>query len=116
MASDPRSERAARARQTGAEHTSQLSGLTAAFAEAAQLGPQIWALQQALLDVVFRSQHLEATRLSAHHGKDDPRVAGAAERAQRLNDFGVAAATRMTEAARFTQDSLRASTFHGYVV
>src|SRR5262245_13852963 len=113
---DSTSDRFTNANQARIEGAEHLTGISAALSQAAALGQQVLALQQALLGGVARAQGLEAKRLAALHGEDDPRIARAAARAQLLQELQAEAGARAQDVGRFAEASQRDGTFHGYVI
>jgi hypothetical protein len=113
---DSTSDRFTNANQARIEGAEHLTGISAALSQAAELGQQVLELQQALLGGVARAQGLEAKRLAALHGEDDPRIARAAARAQLLQELRAEAGARAQDVGRFAEASQRDGTFHGYVI
>jgi hypothetical protein len=68
-----------------AEEDPLFAGIGEALTRAGELGLQLLELQQAVLRGVVRSQRIEAERLAAQGGKDDPRIAEAMARAERFD-------------------------------
>lgn len=100
------------ARVEEAAHVGRMAG---AFSRAFTMGPQVLALQQALLAGMVQSQQREAERLAARHGIDDERVGGALERAARFDELGAVAASGGDVAGRLAQTFQQEGLFHGYV-
>ena len=102
--------------QARLEQGARLSGISAAFGQAADFAPQALALQQALVGGIVRSQSMEAARLALRFGKDDPRVARAAERAQRLQALKGDVDEHTQQLTRFVDTFQRDGSFNGYVM
>jgi hypothetical protein len=100
------------AREDGRE---QLAGITAAFQQAAEMGPGVFALQKALLQGIALGQRREAKRLAAHNA-DDPRLAVAIHRAEQAVVWHEEATRAATAAGRFVGGLHQGGIFHGYVV
>lgn len=101
--------------QSRAEDAAHVGGMAAAFSRAFAMGPQVLALQRALLTGMVQSQQREAERLAARHGIDDERVGGALERAARFDQWGAAADSGGDVADRLAQTFQVDGLFHGYV-
>lgn len=101
--------------QARVEEAAHVGGMAGAFSRAFAMGPQVLALQQAVLAGMVQSQQREAERLAARHGIDDARVGGALERAARFDEWGAAAASGAEVAGRLAQTFQRQGLFHGYV-
>ncbi|BDB28732.1 hypothetical protein Tamer19_23070 [Cupriavidus sp. TA19] len=101
--------------QARVEEAAHVGGMAGAFARALDLGPQVLALQQALVAGMAQSQQREAERLAARHGMDDERVDSALERAARFGELAGAAAAGGEVAGRLAQTFQYEGVFHGYV-
>jgi len=101
--------------QARVEDAAHVGGMAGAFSRAFAMGPQVLALQQAVLAGMVQSQQREAERLAARHGIDDERVGGALERAARFDEWGAAAASGADVAGRLAQTFQQEGLFHGYV-
>ena len=91
-----------------------VAGLAGAFGEAAKLGPQVLALQQALLAGMVQSRRREAERRSKQN-KDDPRAAAAAQKANQLAELQALAEGRIGDVGNFADALQRGRILHGYV-
>ena len=98
------------------EQAAHLAGIAAAFGQVADLGPQTLELQRSLLGGIVRSQRREAERLVGLYAKDDPRIARAAERMQRLQDVQAEVDGHAVKVARFVETFQRDGMFSGYVI
>lgn len=103
------------ASQARVEQAAHLAGMADAFAQAAEMGPQVLALQQALLRGMAQSQRQEAERLAARHGDDDARIADAKDRAERFDAMQAEWAERAQGLTRVVETLQRGGLFHGYV-
>jgi hypothetical protein len=112
--SESEGEAAVRARRARTEQAEELAGIATVFRRAADLGPQMLALQQALLDGIALSQRREAERL-AKRKEDDSRVADTQARAERAAALATAAASAGTAASRVIEVLRRDGLFQGYV-
>src|SRR5438046_2247235 len=83
-------DRFSSARQERVEETAQQAGIASGFSQAAELIPQVLALQQALLAGIAQSQRREAERLAQLYGEDDARIVRATERAAQVTQLHVA--------------------------
>ena len=101
--------------QARVEEAAHVGGMAGAFSRAFAMGPQVLALQQAVLAGMVQSQQREAERLAAKHGIDDERVGGALERAAHFGELGAAAASGGVVAGRLAQTFQQEGLFHGYV-
>jgi hypothetical protein len=101
--------------QARVEDAAHVGGMAGAFARAFAVGPQVLALQQALLAGMVQSQQREAERLAARHGVDDERVGRALERAARFDELGAAVVAGGEVAGRLAQTFQQEGVFHGYV-
>jgi hypothetical protein len=102
--------------QARLEQGARLSGISAAFGQAADFAPQALALQHALMGGIVRSQSMEAARLALRFGKDDPRVARAAERTQRLQALKGDVDEHTQQLTRFVETFQHDGSFNGYVL
>lgn len=107
---------AAAEKQTRLEHDAQLAGMAAAFGRIGELGPQVLALQQAVLSGIASAQRREAKRLAALHGEDEPRLAGAQARAERFEALHAELAAGSEVARQFVSTFQSDGVFHGYVM
>ncbi len=112
---ESRSGSASAENQARLEHDTQLAGMAAAFGRAGELGPQVLALQQAVLSGIARSQRREARRLEALGTPDDPRIADALERAERFDAFNGEFEQGAKVAQQFISTFQQDGRFQGYV-
>jgi len=103
------------ASQARVEQAAHLAGMADAFAQAAEMGPQVLALQQALLRGMVQSQHQEAGRLAARYGDDYERIADAKERVERFEAMQAEWGERAQGLGRVVETFQRDGLFHGYV-
>jgi hypothetical protein len=101
--------------QDRVQQTAQQAGIAAAFGQAADLGPQVLALQQSLLAGVVQSQRREAKRLAQLYGEDDARIARAVERAAQVSQLHAQAQSQAAVVSRVVQTFQQDGIFHGYV-
>lgn len=101
--------------QARVEQAAHLAGMADAFAQAAEMGPQVLALQQALLRGMVQSQRQEAERLAARYGDDYGRIADAKERAERFEAMQAEWGERAQGLGRVVETFKRDGLFHGYV-
>ena len=113
--SDSKRSRAAREDQAKVEQAAHLAGIAGALSEAVALGPQVLALQKAVLEGLARSQKREAERLKARHGENDPRIGLASNRALRFDELRTQAVAQAEVADRLAQTFRVDGIFHGYV-
>jgi len=111
------SKRGRSAAEDGArvEDGAQLADFVAAFREAAEVGPPLIALQQALLSGLVRSQHKEAERLALLHGKGDERVTVSSSRAARYATLAHQVSDAGDVGAHLLATLQTDGVFHGYV-
>ena len=113
--SESKRSRAAREDQAKVEQAAHLAGIAGALSEAVALGPQVLALQKAVLEGLARSQKREAERLKARHGENDPRIGLASNRALRFDELRTQAVAQAEVADRLAQTFRVDGIFHGYV-
>lgn len=111
----PRDDPLNTAQATRVERAAQLSGMAAAFREAAAMGPQVLVLQHALLQGIVRSQRREAERLAQRFGKDNSRAADAAARAKAFAELQSQVVEQTEVVGRVADTVTQEGLFHGYV-
>lgn len=94
----------------------QRAGIADAAAQLTELGPQVLAMQQALLAGIARSQLREAKRLAERHDNDDPRILQAQVRAEQVKALHQEAQRQGTVLTRMVQTVQHDNIFHGYVL
>lgn len=103
------------ASQARVEEAAQLAGMAEAFGQAAEMGPQVLLLQQALLRGMAQAQRQEAERLAARYGDGYERIADAKQRAERFEVMQAEWGERGHGLGRVVETFQRDGLFHGYV-
>jgi hypothetical protein len=93
----------------------QRAGIADAAAQLADLGPEVLAIQQALLAGIARSQQREAKRLAESHANDDPRILQAQARAEQVKALHEEARRQGTVLNRMIETVQDDNLFHGYI-
>lgn len=93
----------------------QRAGIADAAAQLADLGPQVLAIQQALLAGIARSQLREAKRLAERHAQDDPRILQAQARAEQVKALHEEARRQGIVLTRMIETVQDDNLFHGYI-
>lgn len=93
----------------------QRAGIADAAAQLADLGPQVLAIQQALLAGIARSQLREAKRLAERHAQDDPRILQAQARAEQVKALHEEARRQGIVLTRMIETVQDDNLFHGYL-
>ncbi len=101
--------------QARVEQAAHIAGMATAFGRGAALGPQVLALQRAVLQGLVLSQQREADRLAARHGLDDPRPAQALDRAAGFEQLNTTLLQAGQVVGQMTETFQTDGLFHGYV-
>ena len=102
--------------QQDVDDARQRAGIADAAAQLIEVGPQVLAIQQALLAGIARSQLREAKRVAERHDNDDPRILQAQVRADQVKALHREAQRQGTVLNKMIQSVQQDNIFHGYLL